>query len=285
MDVYYRAPGVLELLAHRVAEMARLYQEAGVEVTLQGGSGDRLSETAQTAPVSVMLGNVVRERLVKNTNWSVVCVNTQHPLFWLVAQPSVKRVADLKGARVAGLPLTTAPTIFLRILFRMHGLDLMNDCSYAPLADEERVEQLQSGEAAAVYIGIGSGASPFPLERSGFRVLAFIGAEIPATATGLAVNRDLCEPDNPELLKLVSATRSALARLHDDRDIAIRAIQDIETEMSRDDAGLLYDRYIRPYWTRDGRPDRRMAEDTLNAIAQELEVARVPAFSELYSIP
>ena len=64
-----------------------------------------------------------------------------------------------------------------------------------------------------------------------------------------------------------------------------RAIQDIETEMSRDDARLLYDRYIRPYWTRDGRPDRRMAEDTLNAIAQELEVVRVPAFSELYAIP
>ncbi len=282
MDLYYRAPGTLEHLAHRVAEMTGLYQQAGVEVTLKDGSAAKWAEAESVAPLSIGLGGMLRERLLRNTNWTMACVNTQHPLFWLVAQPSVQGIADLKGAQVAGLPMTTAPGTFLRILFRRNGLDLLNDCSYSPLAEEQRMERLQRGELAAAQVA----AMPFGLEREGLQVLAFIGGEIPASATGIAVNGDVVAPDDPDVLRVVTATRGALARIHDDRELAVRAILDTDLSgASQEDAGQLYDRYIQPYWTRDGRPDRALAEKSLAEMARELEVAKVPSYSNVYTIP
>ena len=285
MDLYFRVPSVLELLAHQVAEMAGLYREAGVEVILKDGSGAKWAEVEQIAPLSIGLGGMTLDRLRGHTNWCVVCVNTQHPLFWLITQPSVQRVADLKGARIAGLAPPTAPTTFLRILFRRHGLDLLNDCSYDSPLDEQRLEQFRSGELGAIYTSVGQAGTPFTLERSGFRLLAFIGAEVPASAPGIAVNQDLVAADDPEVLRVVRATRSALERVHADRELAVRATQEIERGISQEDAGLLYDRYVKPYWTRDGRPDRQIAESSLQAIARELEITQVPDYSELYKIP
>ncbi len=177
--------------------------------------------------------------------------------------------------------MTTAPGTFLRILFQRNGLDLLNDCTFSPLAEEERVEGLKRGELAAAQVA----GMPFALERAGLRVLSFIGGEIRASATGIAVNRDLVALDEPDVLRVVTAHRGALARIQDDRELAVQAIRDTDTSgASGEDAGRLYDRYIRTYWTRDGRPNRSLAEASLAEMAQELEAATVPAFSEYYTI-
>ena len=285
MDLYYRSYGVPEVLAHRVAELAGLYQEAGVEVTLKDGSAGRWPAAEKTASLSVAVGATVQDRLAGNTNWVVLCVNTQHPLFWLIAQPSVQRIADLKSARIAGLPMEPSPGTFLRLLFRKHGLDLLKDCSYASVPEEERLEQLRRGEVAAIQIAISPAVMPFALEQTEFRLLAFVGAEVEASTGGLAVNPDLLAPDSPEVQRLATATRKALARLHTDRELAVQAIRELGGELSREHAGLLYDRYIQPYWTHDGQPDRRMAERSLLEVARELGAERVPSYPEMYRMP
>ncbi|MFQ5875868.1 MAG: ABC transporter substrate-binding protein, partial [Dehalococcoidia bacterium] len=110
MEVYCRAVNVLELLVHRVAEQAGLYQPAGVEVTVKDGSGAKWKE--EHVLISFGLGDAVQSRLLRGTEWVIVCVNTQYPLFWLFGQPSVERLADLRGARVAGYPPGSAPGTF-----------------------------------------------------------------------------------------------------------------------------------------------------------------------------
>ena len=75
-----------------------------------------------------------------------------------------------------------------------------------------------------------------------------------------------------------------LACLQDDRDLAIQAIREIAAGFSVEDAGLLYDGYIRPYWTRDGRPNFSSAEKSLVAIADEFGVDRPSDFTEFYVI-
>ena len=282
MDLYYNAYGVQEILAHRIAELAGLYQEAGIEVTLKDGSVPKWPEVEGSALVSIGVGGRTVECLTRGVNRVVVCVNTQYPLFWLVSRPTVDRIAELKGARIAGTPLHTGPTTFLRLTFRRHGLDLLSDCSFVVMGDEERAEALQRGEVDAILVG----RTPFALERSGFRLLAFIGTEVQAATVGLVVvNPQLIAPDHPDILRLVTATRNALARLHASRELAVQAIRDIERDISPEDAGLLYDRYIQPYWTHDGRPDRQIAERSLEELARELGVERAPAFSDLHKIP
>ena len=102
---------------------------------------------------------------------------------------------------------------------------------------------------------------------------------------GLCHFPQLIAPDHPDILRLVTATRNALARLHASRELAVQAIRDIEQDISPEDVVLLYDRYIQPYWTHDGRPDRQIAERSLEELARELGVERAPAYSDLYKIP
>ncbi len=279
MDLYYRAYDIHELLAHRAAEIGGFYQQAGIEVDLKDGSGPKGQNLETFAPVTIGVGGAVLSRLTQGTNWAIASVNTQHPLFWFVSHPSIEKIEQLKGKRVAAPPMGSAPAVFCRIIFRHHGLDLMKDCTYLPKPPGPAMEMLKLGEVDACFVN----AAPFDLERSGCRIF-FFGTEFRVATTGLAVNQNIVAVNSPEVHRMVSANRMALSRLHGDREFALRTIQDIKPQIPSEDAALLYDRYIHPYWTQDGRPDRAKAETSLLEMAREVGVEKVPAFSEIFIV-
>ncbi len=279
MDLYYRSYEVHELLAHRAAEIGGFYRQAGVKVDLKDGSGPKGQTLDSIAPVTLGLGGAVLSCLTQGTIWAIVSVNTQHPLFWFAAPASVAKIEQLKGKRVAGPPPGPAPALFCRIIFRHHGLDLMKDCTYLPNPPGTCLEMLKRGEADACFVS----AAPFDLERMDYRIF-FFGAEFNPATTGLAINKNLVAVDAPEVQQMVQANRMALGRLHSDREFALGTIQDIKPQMSAEDAALLYDRYIQPYWTQDGRPDQAKVEASLLELAREIGVEKVPTFSEIFSV-
>jgi ABC-type nitrate/sulfonate/bicarbonate transport system substrate-binding protein len=248
---------------------------------LTDGTGPKAQELERTVPVTLGLGGSLHSRLLHGTDWVVVSVNTEHPLFWLLSQASVDRIADLRGKRVAGRRRGQPPGTFASLIFGQHGLDVWQDCAYVPIDDyESGIQMLERGEVEATVVN----TPPFALERAGFRTLAFFGTEFPFPSTGLAVNRSLLAADAPEVQALVAATRRGLERLHADRELTIRAIQSLETDVSREDAALQYDRYIHPYFSHDGRPDRQLAETSLREIARELGAERMLTFDEFYKV-
>jgi ABC-type nitrate/sulfonate/bicarbonate transport system substrate-binding protein len=279
MDLYYRAYEVHELLAHRAAELGGFYQQAGIEVNLKDGSGPKGQNLDSIAPVTLGVGGAVLSCLTQGTKWAIASVNTQHPLFWFATQASLEKIEQLKGKRVAGPPPGPAPALFARIIFRHHGLDLMKDCTYLPGPPGPSLEMLKRGETEACFVS----AAPFDLERMGYRIF-FFGAEFHAATTGLAINKSLAAVDSPEVQRMVTANRNALGRLHSDRDFALRTIQDIKPQMSTEDTALLYDRYIHPYWTEDGRPDQAKAESGMREMAHEIGVHKVPTFAEIFIV-
>jgi len=279
VDLYYRAYDVHEVLAHRAAEIGGYYERAGVKVELKDGSGAKAKELESVTPVTIGVGGAVLSRLVHGANWAVVSVNTQHPLFWFAAGPSIVAMEQLKGKRVAAPPTGTAPALFCRIVLRRHGLDLERDCTYLPTPPGPAAAMLQRGEVEACFVN----AAPFELERSGCRIF-FFGTELQAATTGLAVNQNLIEADSPEVTRLVQAHRMALERLHGDREFALRAILEIHPQFTSEDAALLLDRYIHPYWTHNGRPDRGKAEESLKEMARELGMEAAPAFPEVFKV-
>lgn len=282
LTLSYQVWDVHQLLAHWIAEQDGLYRGADVDVRLVDGSGTEWGEMEKNVPLTVGVGGVAPRAVSGGTPWRIVCVSTQYPLYWLISQKSVESIPHLRGARVAGRPLGHPPTTFARIIFRKHGLDLLQDCSYIPqprpVANQPLIEMLVNGQADAIVVT----SPPFALERAGFRLLAFFGAEVQGSTTGIAVNQKLLAPDAPEVQRLVEAHRRSLALLHADKGLALGAIQAIEPEIVREDAELLYERYVQPYWTRDGQPDMRIAETSLRQIAQVLNANRLTALSEVY---
>lgn len=90
--------------------------------------------------------------------------------------------------------------------------------------------------------------------------------------------------DSPDVQQMVQANRLALGRLHSDREFALRTIQDIKPQMSTEDAGLFYDRFIGPYWTEDGRPNQGKVEASLHEMAREVGVEKIPTYAEIFSV-
>lgn len=67
------------------------------------------------------LGRAVLSRVTDAVPWTVLCVNTDRPLFWLLARDTYGSVEELKGRRIGIHPPRTAPGCFSRIVLRKQG--------------------------------------------------------------------------------------------------------------------------------------------------------------------
>jgi hypothetical protein len=72
---------------------------------------------------TIGLGRATVSAITDGVPWVVLCVNTQRPLFWLLARETYATVDQLMGRRVAMHAPRTAPGCFARIVLRRHGLD------------------------------------------------------------------------------------------------------------------------------------------------------------------
>jgi NitT/TauT family transport system substrate-binding protein len=65
--------------------------------------------------------------MTDSTPWTVLCVNTHRPLFWLLARDAYALVEELRGRRIGIHAPKIAPECFSRIVLRRHGLDPDHD--------------------------------------------------------------------------------------------------------------------------------------------------------------
>ena len=101
------------------------YEQEEVHVALRDGCAwdrERLRRTATTG-----LGRAVLSRLTDGTPRAVLCVNTDRPLFWLLARDAYASAEELKGHRIGIHPPQTMPGWFSRIALRRLGLDPDHD--------------------------------------------------------------------------------------------------------------------------------------------------------------
>jgi NitT/TauT family transport system substrate-binding protein len=125
IDLTYAGLGVHEELVAYVADQQNYYEQEGVHVALRDGrawDGERIRRTA-----TIGLGRAVVSRLTDGIPWTVLSVNTDRPLFWLIARDACTSVAELKGRRIGIHPPQTAPGCFSRIVLRRLGLDPDHD--------------------------------------------------------------------------------------------------------------------------------------------------------------
>ena len=177
LDFAYVGLGVHEEVVYSVAAELGFYADEGVRVTIRDGvrwDDERLREAAV-----VGLGRTLLIRLLAGTPWTMLCVNTERPLFWLMARAGLSDVSELRGRRVAMHPALVAPGCFARIVLRGRGLDPDADIEAVPMHPgdySEHIRLLKSGELDAAVIG--STWSPEQLEaEEGLRLLLFFGAE------------------------------------------------------------------------------------------------------------
>lgn len=287
LDFAYVGLGAHEEVVYSVAAELGYYADEGVDVSVRDGvrwDDDRLRGAAV-----VGLGRTLLIRLLAGTPWTMLCVNTERPLFWLMARAEFADVSELRGRKVAMHPALVAPGCFARIILRGRGLDPDEDIEAIPMHPgdyAEHVRLLKSGALDAAVIG--STLSPQQLEaEEGLRLLLFFGDELQIPTTGVAVDPSVLALDDPRVGSLVRANLRALRTLLDDPALGADHVRRLLPATDDASARDFYDRYVGPYFKRDGRPDPAVVAAALPRVAEELRIVTgravaVPPTDEIY---
>jgi NitT/TauT family transport system substrate-binding protein len=282
IDLTYAGLGIHEELVAYVADQQNYYEQEGVHVALRDGrawDGERIRRTA-----TIGLGRAVVSRLTDGTGWTALCVNTDRPLFWLLARDAYASAEELKGCRIGIHAPKTAPGCFSRIVLRKVGLDPDHDVESVVMkpGDYSRhLRRLAEGSLEAAFVG--STISPeVTAQENGLRLLAFVGDYFRIPTVGVAVDPTYIALDDPAVLALVQAIRRALHTIRDEPDVAVRYINALIPGLSETEARQFYERYVVPYFTADGRHDPSAAADGVSAVADELGVSAVPDAPDIY---
>jgi NitT/TauT family transport system substrate-binding protein len=282
IDLTYVGLGIHEELVAFVADQQDYYKQEGVHVALRDGrawDGARLRQTA-----TIGLGRAVLSRVTDGTPWTVLCVGTDRPLFWLLARDAYASAGELKGRRIGIHPPATAPGCFCRIVLRRLGLDPDHDVQPVVMTPGDygrHLRRLAEGTLDAAFVG--STLAPEVTAREyGLRLLAFVGDYFQIPTVGVAVDTSRIAPADPAVQGLVRASRRALRTIRDDPDLAVRYINALIPSLTETEARQLCERYVAPYFTADGRHDPSVTARALSSVAEEMGVSEVPEAAGIY---
>lgn len=277
VDVLCLDPNPHELLVHRIATMTDAYGEAGLEVLARVPG-----ETASPPAISLALGGSLIRRLRGETDWVIISVNVDRPLFWVYTRPGW---TDLRGCRLAGWPTASPPAVFLEAYLKSVGLDAAHDLEISPAtpragADEERLERVSSGDADAALFG--SQLPPTVLQRAGLSELLFMGDVIEVPTTGIAVNRGQIDVGSEEIRALVAAQQTALRRLHADPEMTVTALEQLFEHGTRADAEDFYRSVVTTCFTPAGQTRPSIYRSAIRTVADTMGIVDHPPWQDVY---
>lgn len=282
LDLTLVALGIHEGLVAYVADQQDFFAEEGVHVAVRDGRAWGTERLRRTATIG--LGRALVSRFIDGVPWVVLCVNTEHPLFWLLARERITSVEALKGCWIGVHDPRTAPGCFARIVLRKHGLDPDRDVRCVALEAGDysgHLRGLADGTLDAAFVG--STLAPEIAARDhGLRLLAFMGDDLLVPTVGIAIDPTHFSPDDPAVLALVRANRRALRAIHDEPELASRAIHALIPRLDLAEARQHYERYVAPYFTTDGRHDPAIAARALSIVAKDLGAETVPDPATIY---
>jgi NitT/TauT family transport system substrate-binding protein len=287
LDFAYVGLGVHEEVVYSVAEGLGYYADEGVDVAIRDGvrwDDERLRQAAV-----VGLGRTLLIRLLAETPWTMLCVNTERPLFWFMARPEFADMSELRGRRVAMHPRLVAPGTFARIILRGRGLDPDSDIEAVEMFPgdyAEHIRMLKSGELDAAVIG--STWSPEQLEaEEGLRLLLFFGDDLQIPTTGVAVDPSVLPLDDPRVEGLVRANLRALDAMLADPALGAEHVGRLLPAADAATARDYYDRYVGSRFKASGQADPEVVARALPLVAEELRIITgravdLPPAEEIY---
>lgn len=277
IDLAYAGHGIHEELIAYAADQEGYFEDEGVHVAIRDGirwKTDRLR-----LATTIGLGRALFSRLKEGIPWKVFCANTHHPLFWFLGNSKVKSMADLRGKKLAVHAARTPPGCFARIVLRKHGLDPDKDLKCIerfPGDYQMDLRRLREGSIDAAYVG--STISPEEVAKEeGYHLLAWVGDHFQIPTVGIAADPTNIPLESPALQALVRANKRALKTLAEKPDKAVDYIALYLNRLTRDEAEKYYERYIRPYYSSNGKVDLKVGQKAIDAVAAELGVPTISA--------
>jgi NitT/TauT family transport system substrate-binding protein len=203
-------------------------------------------------------GGTVIDAVIRGRQPFKVLFTVEMISFWLVAQPDIRSIADLRGKTV-GINTFGGNTEFtMREILRRNGLDPVKDMTFLVVgASNDRFNALVSG---AVHSALLSIPGNFKAVQMGYRKLASATDYVKWPQAGLATSEEKIRRDPDEVMKMVRASSKGLKLMLAQREYIVAKMMQM-FRLSRDDAAQTYEA------TRDALlPSGHLTEDQERAV-------------------
>jgi len=194
-------------------DAALTYIEGGAKTTaaMIGGSVDTAEMTGEPAIVAQSKGA------------DLVIVGSLNNYFHLqlVADPSIKRIADLKGKTVALNAGGSSDDFLLTKILKANGLS-RQDVSTASLggADQAKIAALQTHKVDATLVGLDN--VPEAIKGGAVLLVDTVTAKVPYPQNTLVTTRAYLKAHRPEVLGFLKAEAQAVHRFKTDKSYALQ---------------------------------------------------------------
>ncbi|MBI2988918.1 MAG: ABC transporter substrate-binding protein [Deltaproteobacteria bacterium] len=242
------SPSVPGINLH-VAQQRGFFREEGLDlqlVQLSDIPAIKALTAGEVQAVSIV-GSVVRAIERDDAPLKVLSIDLKRPLFWLVARPEYKSIADLKGKVLGVASRGGGPHLVAARLLRKGGLDPEKDI--AVIVTKDTLQSLVSGDIQATVLLLPS----VILARDNFKmnILASSVEEF-SLERGLAVREDLLREKRDLIKRMLRALAKARRYVLENE----RGSSELLADWTKVELPVALESYrlARPSFTTDGIP-------------------------------
>ena len=249
-----------------IAQARGFFREEGLDAQLVLVRPNLAMAAAIAGEVQAVsnVATVIRAIERGNVPFKVLSVALKRPLFWLVARPEYKSIADLKGKLFGTASRGSAPHVAAARLLRKGGLDPEKDITV--IVTGEQFQGLVSGAIQAAALTLPS----VILARDKFKmnILASAVEEFPSLESGLAVPEDLLRAKRDLIKRILRAQTKARRYILENERGSSEVLADyVKVELP---VALESYRLARPAFTTDGIPTEEEVREYLKAESEAM---------------
>jgi ABC-type nitrate/sulfonate/bicarbonate transport system substrate-binding protein len=159
---------------------------------------------------------------VRGLPLKIVAYSFKQPLFYLLAQPSINSIKELKGKKIAVSSPQDTGGLAAKAAMQSAGLDPERDVTYIAIgAASVRLAAMEAGSVEAAIMPVPWNSR---MKRKGFKELIFAGGLMPQPLTGIVTGAAKLEKNPDQVKRVLRGYLRSLRALRQDRQDAIRFI-------------------------------------------------------------
>ncbi|MBI4527771.1 MAG: ABC transporter substrate-binding protein [Deltaproteobacteria bacterium] len=258
-----------------VAKEAGLFEKYGVEAELifiRGASTMIQTLVSGDIDIAHVAANPAVEASLGGADVVVLATALNRPVgFYLMAQPGVKSVEELRGGRIGITRFGSATDLLSRMALRQFNLSADRDVALIQLGG---IPEIAAGlKAKIVRAGFLSSPLNLDLKELGFNVLVDFGRDLAFPHAPLVARRTTMKQKDQAIRGAVRAFAEGIKVYLTQRDFTIRVLEKYTRTSDQKKLAQTYETYA-PFWEKVPYVDLKGIENILAEIASRHPGAR-----------
>jgi NitT/TauT family transport system substrate-binding protein len=159
---------------------------------------------------------------VRGLPLKIVAYSFKQPLFYLLAQPAISSIKELKGKKIAVSSPQDTGGLAAKAAIQTAGLDPERDVTYISIgAASVRLAALEVGSVEAAIMPVPWNSR---MKQKGFRELIFAGGLMPQPMTGIVTAASRLEKNPDQVKRVLRGYLRSLRALRQEKQEAVRFI-------------------------------------------------------------